>query len=284
MATTGFLYEKRWPTNIESFTLNGGSDGLITVSDTTGFFVSQIVFISATGLPQLELKVKRVISATQLYVGPNGSNSNIDTRTNVSAYTVALNAQIYATEQLRPNIQENYITRAVYQEEPAVALRVIQVDKLGNPVGGSGGVSSNTNVQSIGGVAFSLGQKTMASSFPIVIASNQSSIPVSLDLDLEQITPQFASLVSTSITASTPGTANTLVTASGDKTLAMIRNSTNRPLGVTVGTTKWIELVSNQVAVFDLATNGKKIENLTTIGTYYLTSLPTNGEISISLV
>src|SRR3990167_5386524 len=47
------------------------------------------------------------------------------------------------------------------------------------PVSGSGGPTANVNVNQYGGIATTLGQKTMAASMPVVIASDQSSVPVS---------------------------------------------------------------------------------------------------------
>lgn len=46
-------------------------------------------------------------------------------------------------------------------------------------VQGGGGVAENVNVSAWGGVATSLGQKVMASSVPVVIASDQSAVPIS---------------------------------------------------------------------------------------------------------
>lgn len=44
--------------------------------------------------------------------------------------------------------------------------------------GGSGGGGGNVNITQVGGAAIALGQTTMANSFPVVLSSNQSSIPV----------------------------------------------------------------------------------------------------------
>ena len=116
----------------QSFTSNGTSDGIITVADASLFKVKQEVILSANTLPNLDqIEVKRVLNATQLAVGPKGSN--IDSRSNISTYTTALSATIFANEQKRPSIPFEESTRAVYEEEPTVALRTLAVDKLGNP-------------------------------------------------------------------------------------------------------------------------------------------------------
>ncbi len=44
--------------------------------------------------------------------------------------------------------------------------------------GGGSGPGSDVNLEEVGGVAISLGQKTMAASLPVVIASNQSAVPI----------------------------------------------------------------------------------------------------------
>src|SRR6187402_1725900 len=44
--------------------------------------------------------------------------------------------------------------------------------------GGGGGVGSDVNVADVGGAAISLGQAAMAASFPVVIASDQTAIPI----------------------------------------------------------------------------------------------------------
>lgn len=177
------LFEKKWPLVIQSFTADGTMSGLVTVASTDDFRAKQLVHISAAGLDTLELEVKRVISATELYVGEPGRR--METRTDVSDYTTALAAQITAHEQPRPAIQPNQILRAVYAEEPAVAFRVLSVDVQGNPIGGSGGIASDVNVSKWGNAATTLGQKPMSSSVPVTLASDQSPLPVSVTIDLD---------------------------------------------------------------------------------------------------
>jgi hypothetical protein len=49
-----------------------------------------------------------------------------------------------------------------------------------NPSTGGGGPATDVNVADFGGAAVSLGQKVMASSMPVVIASNQAAFPVTI--------------------------------------------------------------------------------------------------------
>lgn len=116
-----------------AFTANGTNEGVITLSTTSRFKVKQTVIITANTLDALELEVKRVISKTQLRVGPKGGKmKGTESHVDLSAYTTGLSAAIYAEEQPRPNIPEKEIFRAVYEEEPTVAIRTHIVDELGD--------------------------------------------------------------------------------------------------------------------------------------------------------
>lgn len=124
-------FEKRFaavPTQI--FTANGGANGSVSIADTSLFKVKQQVVITATGQQNLELEVKKVLSPTSMIVGP--ITGSINTFTDISAYTTAASANIFANEQKRPTIIDHEFERAVYEEEPAVAKRVILVDQFGN--------------------------------------------------------------------------------------------------------------------------------------------------------
>lgn len=45
---------------------------------------------------------------------------------------------------------------------------------------GGGGIGENVNISAFGGTAVTLGQKVMAASMPVVIASNQSALPITI--------------------------------------------------------------------------------------------------------
>ena len=127
------MYEKRFSAvSPQSFVADGTANGIITIANATLFKVKQEVRVSATSLPQLELEVKSVLSITQLVVGPRGGN--INNTINISAYTVSGGATVDAPTQKRPSIDYSELMRAVYDEEPTVALRNILVDKLGNKI------------------------------------------------------------------------------------------------------------------------------------------------------
>lgn len=112
-----------------AFTAAGTARGKVTVTSTAGFHVKMEVTINHPSQPEITLQVKRVISSTQMILGPTGQP--IDKFTNLISYDAQ--TFIYAKEQLRPNIPLQEIERAVYQEEPAVALRTLSVDEFGSP-------------------------------------------------------------------------------------------------------------------------------------------------------
>lgn len=121
--------EKQLPRAIQSFVLNGGSDGLVTVASTKKFKVKASVLITATSLPTLTLEIKEVINSTQMIVGMAG---NIKLTSDVSLYTVALNAQIEQPKQPRPQVHIDDQNMATYEQEPTLARRSVLVDEFGN--------------------------------------------------------------------------------------------------------------------------------------------------------
>jgi len=124
------------------FTADGTTNGVIAIAANACnlFKVKQKIYISAAGLPDLILEIKEIDNEENIQVGPlsgtftpNG-NSGISARTDISAYTVALGAAIFADEQKRPSIDSIEIVRATYQEEPTCAVRSVIVDECGNVI------------------------------------------------------------------------------------------------------------------------------------------------------
>jgi hypothetical protein len=112
------------------FTVDGTEGGIVTVEDTACFKVKMAVVLKADGTEPKRYEVKRVLSKIQLVLGPE--RDSIQKRSDISAYTVALNSTIEAPEQERPKIPPADYERAVYEEEPTVAKRVVDVDKYGD--------------------------------------------------------------------------------------------------------------------------------------------------------
>lgn len=118
---------------LQNFATNGTLDGKFTLSDASLFKVKQKVVIIATSLPNLELEVKKIEEdGVTIYVGP--IKGSIDSRSDLSLYTTAAAAAIFANEQPRPSIPEQEIERLTYEEEPVVARRIVIVDELGRKI------------------------------------------------------------------------------------------------------------------------------------------------------
>ena len=127
----------------QAFTADGTSSGVITIAANACslFKVKQKVILTASTLPNITLEIKEIDNEHNIQVGPIagtlgvvGNNTGISARTDISAYTVALGATIFADMQKRPSIDNIEIVRATYEEEPTVAVRSILVDECGNLV------------------------------------------------------------------------------------------------------------------------------------------------------
>lgn len=131
--------EQKWPTVApQLFITNGGTQGQIKVSDVRGFKVKQFVVISATALPDLRIQVKRVVKKTgTIIAGPppdqqTQGKAGLRTTTDLSLYTTAAGAFIYAEEQDKAKIKPDDQDIATYEQEPTVARRVVSVDQFGD--------------------------------------------------------------------------------------------------------------------------------------------------------
>src|ERR1700677_320158 len=125
----------------QAFTADGTTDGVITIAANACilFKVKQKVILTASGLPNLALEIKEIDNEENIQVGPfaqklgvPGANTGITARTDISAYTLALGAIIFADEEKRPTIDNIEIVRATYEEEPTCATRSIMVDPCGD--------------------------------------------------------------------------------------------------------------------------------------------------------
>jgi len=119
--------EKRWPSVAPvAFTASGTAKGKITLSTTKGFKVKQVVTLVHPTLPRLQLEVKRV-TRTYLLAGPAGK---IDDYADLSAYDTQ--TTIHADEQHKKLPTDKELALAVYDQEPTVANRVVNVDQHGD--------------------------------------------------------------------------------------------------------------------------------------------------------
>lgn len=120
----GQLYERRWPTVV--LTPISVANSIITVSTTNALHVKQKITLRNGPSTQTDLEIKRVLSATQIQVGPIGNEMG-----NIINPTIYNGGTLEAEEQERNKVSNDITMRAVYQEEPAVALRTVPVDWLG---------------------------------------------------------------------------------------------------------------------------------------------------------
>lgn len=167
------MLEKRfYAVSPQVFTSDGTNEGVITIATDacTLFKVKQRVLINATGLPTLKLEIKEIDGIGNIQVGPipqklnfnsGGVNPNtgITARTDISAYTLALGANISADAQPRPAIDFAEALRAAYDEEPTVALRNVVVDECGDRI-----TQVNpfpVNIYPASDIAFTLGALTL---------------------------------------------------------------------------------------------------------------------------
>lgn len=115
----------------QAIVADGTINGKITVTDTRLFKVKQkITLQSNSQQPRDGLEIKRIINSTEMIIGPEKSPIHI--YSDMSDFLVADTATVAASEQFRPIIPQEEISRAVYEEEPTVALRTMPVDKMGN--------------------------------------------------------------------------------------------------------------------------------------------------------
>jgi hypothetical protein len=129
--------EKSWVSvPVQLLSADGGQYGQLQVPSTKLIKVKQIIALASDattngqGLNPQFFQVQAVTSATTFEVGP--IKGQIKDRSDVSNFTVALHSLVFANKQERNAIPYPDIVRAVFEEEPTVAIRTFSVDYLGN--------------------------------------------------------------------------------------------------------------------------------------------------------
>lgn len=112
---------------------NGGKYGQVSIPSTSGFKVKQKVNLFSNTQPILEVEVKRVLNSTDLLLGPIGPG--MEDRTDLQLFLVSHNASIFVQKQNRNPIIPDAFIRAVYDEEPTIAIRTVAVDEFGRKYG-----------------------------------------------------------------------------------------------------------------------------------------------------
>lgn len=198
------MFEKRFAAvPPQLFIANGTTDGVITlpVAVCTLFKVKQKVIIAAAGQQDLTLEIKQIDSDGHIEVGPYSSaaqpatpstpskppvQSSLQLRTDISAYTLIAGAIIFANEQPRPRIDYAEIMRAVYDEEPTLALRTSLVDELGDRYSDTNPLPVNADVTVNSVQLFTLPYDTISASYPTAVQEVYKSYLGGLSGTLQQ--------------------------------------------------------------------------------------------------
>lgn len=121
------LTERRWlQLRINPISIDANS-GIITVADVSYLAVKMKVTLTKPGQEPLDLEVGGVLSPTTFWLQkPGGKFNSVEKPIEYSG------GELLVALQERNPIGGNIIERAVYQEEPVVAIRTIPVSKFGN--------------------------------------------------------------------------------------------------------------------------------------------------------
>jgi hypothetical protein len=128
------------------FTSDGTSLGIVTIGNTSGFYVKQLVFLQANTLSSLSFQIKEILSPTQMVVGPTDNKIGRVNFSNISAFTVALSSAIGATEQSKSPIPDKDHYLDVYEPAPVSADRVLPIDTNGTPYDSSNPMPVTGNI------------------------------------------------------------------------------------------------------------------------------------------
>lgn len=124
------LTERRWPYQVHA-PITVAANGLITVPasspQVTFFKVKQLVTLTLAGQESRDYRIRAVLSDTEIYLGPvDNPFRAIEKPIQFSGGTLSV------MEQERNQMTWDVIGRAIYEEEPTVALRNVLVDWRGH--------------------------------------------------------------------------------------------------------------------------------------------------------
>lgn len=112
-----------------SLTADGAENGKITVTDTAYYKVKMKVTLQSDTLQPTQFEIKQVLSRTEMVLGPVGSKHHATS--DLTEFLLTDNSVLKANTQDRPSIPPVDYERAVYEEEPTMAKRVVPVNKYG---------------------------------------------------------------------------------------------------------------------------------------------------------
>lgn len=119
-----------------AFIADGADDGVVTLTSTFGLRVKQQVAVYSTTIPinkAIKLEIKKVLSPTKVIIGKVETVGQFMNRYPMSAYLVSDGAMLKVVEQERKSPRPEDILKAIYEQEPVVALRTYGVDAYGEP-------------------------------------------------------------------------------------------------------------------------------------------------------
>lgn len=132
------FYQNQWPAvTPQLLTANGGSDGLVSIPDTAGFYATQIVKMSNNDPFTEYFQVLEIISDTQMYLGYPTNIGEKRYRANfasLAAYTVAKSSTVEAAQQNKRLPTPHAVLQSVLAPEPIGALRNQLVNDRGAPL------------------------------------------------------------------------------------------------------------------------------------------------------
>jgi hypothetical protein len=163
-------YERDWAAvPPQSFTVNGGQWGLVTIANTAGFRVKQTAYLKNTANQTLPVQIKVVLSPTTLIVGYSDNQIANWPKINISAWTVASGAVIGAEWQPKSRITPEDIIRASYEGDPVAAIRALNVDQYGNPWSDTNPLPVNADVTVNSVQLFTLPYDSISAAYPTAI-------------------------------------------------------------------------------------------------------------------
>jgi hypothetical protein len=201
----------------------------IIVSSTRGLHPKQQVTLSIPGQTPLLVEIKRVLSATNITVGePNQGIKNQYNQTILVPYD---GGTFTAYEQSRNPMGMEPVIRAVYEEEPTIALRTVMVDPLGNMYDADNPIP--IKIESLNDSVLSLGTEDGT------LTGIQHVIKVGSDLNLRvkdeganTLLSSIDSKLTSPITVSLPGVATSAKQDIGNASLASIDSKLTNPIDI----------------------------------------------------
>ena len=125
--------ERNWQFVQSSFISDGTLRGTFQVGSTVGFYVGQLINLSSTIQPEIQLKIKRIDSDGTIHVG--SLDKGILDRTPIAQFLVADSSVAIANEQVKSKVPKVDQDAASYESEPINARRVLPIDNTGNSYG-----------------------------------------------------------------------------------------------------------------------------------------------------